>query len=571
MADTTPIALAVGAAILLLIGWVSGAVSPQGLARTNNWLARFGQKMGALSSAGVAALALLALVWLALFILTIMATFGGVLALQQDPSTGGLGLGAVLVGLLGAPFLVWNTVIKQTTLNFQKEGHITDRISKAVEQLGAEKTVKVPKEDGTGSMERTVPNIEVRIGGLLSLERIAQDSTRYDNGRDHVRVMEILCAYVRENAPASGAKQSPRARLQELRESNGNRPGMSDEQIANIHGFPFVDEANSASTLRDWVKALPPLRADVAQALEVLGRRDAKQRLTEARWGKDADPAALWVFDRPPPTLPEANFEAALSQTAIDSYTRELAEWLAHIESYRGYRADLRKTNLQGADLSGLCLSGAVLEGARTEGAKFHHTRLEGANLSRARMEGAELSAVRMQGTNLVLAELQGATLYLSKMEGAKLFNAVMDDANVSYTNLVMADLSFAQLAGVSVQSTRVEKADLSWATMPDANITMLMMDTGTNVKQLVLARAGLRATDISNVAFTKRQIADVFGDASVILPGSVGPENPNWPSVWPRWVLPDFLDAADGITNFADELLSWRSDRGAYTPPPPP
>jgi hypothetical protein len=40
----------------------------------------------------------------------------------------------------------------------------------------------------------TEPNIEVRIGAILSLERIAQDSTRYDNGRDHVRVMEILCA-----------------------------------------------------------------------------------------------------------------------------------------------------------------------------------------------------------------------------------------------------------------------------------------------------------------------------------------------------------------------------------------
>ena len=47
--------------------------------------------------------------------------------------------------------------------------------------------------------KETAPNIEVRIGAILSLERIAQDSTRFDNGHDHVRVMEILCAYVREN------------------------------------------------------------------------------------------------------------------------------------------------------------------------------------------------------------------------------------------------------------------------------------------------------------------------------------------------------------------------------------
>ncbi|MDZ4310431.1 MAG: pentapeptide repeat-containing protein [Cypionkella sp.] len=106
----------------------------------------------------------------------------------------------MITALLGAPFLIWSTVIKHRALGFQKEGHLTDRISKAVEQLGAEKTVKVPKPDGSGSIETSLPNIEVRLGGILSLERIAQDSVSYDKGRDHVRVMEILCAYVRENA-----------------------------------------------------------------------------------------------------------------------------------------------------------------------------------------------------------------------------------------------------------------------------------------------------------------------------------------------------------------------------------
>jgi len=124
-----------------------------------------------------------------------------------------LGAGGLIVALLGAPFLIWNTIIKQRALGFQKEGHITDRISKAVDQLGAEKTVKRPLLDADGTprvdaegkplvAEQTVPNIEVRIGGILSLERIAQDSCAYDHGRDHVRVMEILCAYVRENAKA---------------------------------------------------------------------------------------------------------------------------------------------------------------------------------------------------------------------------------------------------------------------------------------------------------------------------------------------------------------------------------
>ncbi len=109
---------------------------------------------------------------------------------------GGLGAGALIVALLGAPFLIWRTVIAQGNLEVAREGQITDRISKAVEQLGAERTVSADgAKDG-----RTEANIEVRIGGILALERIAQDSVRFHQGRDHVRIMELLCAYIRNNA-----------------------------------------------------------------------------------------------------------------------------------------------------------------------------------------------------------------------------------------------------------------------------------------------------------------------------------------------------------------------------------
>jgi hypothetical protein len=152
-----------------------------------------------------------------------------------------LGAGALIGVILGGPFVIWATVLKHKTLDYQKDSAITDRISKAVEQLGADKEVSRPMRNVTYTLagdsysvfegrnepvevpsgatemrrskwnivQRTVPNIEVRIGAILSLERIAQDSTEHDKGRDHVRVMEILCAYVRENAPASGAKDHP--------------------------------------------------------------------------------------------------------------------------------------------------------------------------------------------------------------------------------------------------------------------------------------------------------------------------------------------------------------------------
>lgn len=49
----------------------------------------------------------------------------------------------------------------------------------------------------------TLPNTEVRIGSIYALERISQDSPR-----DHIRVMEILTAYIRENSPLIDLKPS---------------------------------------------------------------------------------------------------------------------------------------------------------------------------------------------------------------------------------------------------------------------------------------------------------------------------------------------------------------------------
>ncbi len=62
-----------------------------------------------------------------------------------------------------------------------EQGLITDRINKAVESLGR-------NDDGKRL-------IQVRVGALYALERIAQDSIR-----DHVRIIKILCAYIRNTS-----------------------------------------------------------------------------------------------------------------------------------------------------------------------------------------------------------------------------------------------------------------------------------------------------------------------------------------------------------------------------------
>ena len=133
-------------------------------------------------------------------------------------------LAYAIAALLGAvalsatiPFQLIKVWVNERLAKTTEQGHMTDRITKAVEQLGAEKTVKLHREDSArkklyekvdGKLdykkpiitETTEPNLEVRLGAIYALERIAQDSLR-----DHITVMEILCAYVRNNAPAEGA------------------------------------------------------------------------------------------------------------------------------------------------------------------------------------------------------------------------------------------------------------------------------------------------------------------------------------------------------------------------------
>jgi hypothetical protein len=68
---------------------------------------------------------------------------------------------------------------------------VTDRYTKAIEQHGSDK-------------------LDVRIGSIYALERIARDSAR-----DHPTVMEVLTAFIRERSrepwPLPGPDEGPRS------------------------------------------------------------------------------------------------------------------------------------------------------------------------------------------------------------------------------------------------------------------------------------------------------------------------------------------------------------------------
>src|SRR5215217_4048449 len=100
---------------------------------------------------------------------------------------------AVAVGLTGAAGFIglaftWRNLRQtrestQRTLELTEQGQITERFTHAIDQLGADNA-----EGGK--------NLELRLGGIYALERIARVSEEH-----HLPIMEVLTAYVREHAP----------------------------------------------------------------------------------------------------------------------------------------------------------------------------------------------------------------------------------------------------------------------------------------------------------------------------------------------------------------------------------
>jgi hypothetical protein len=93
-----------------------------------------------------------------------------------------------------------------------EQGHITDRFTKAIEQLGSEK-------------------LAVRMGAIYALERLSKDSPE-----DHWTIMEVLTAYVRDNAPwpPKEAGGNPFVELQAGDEDRSTEEGKEKMQLATV-------------------------------------------------------------------------------------------------------------------------------------------------------------------------------------------------------------------------------------------------------------------------------------------------------------------------------------------------
>jgi uncharacterized protein YjbI with pentapeptide repeats len=283
-----------------------------------------------------------------------------------------------------------------------QEGQITERFTRAIEQLGSDK-------------------MEIRLGGIYALERIANDSDK-----DYWPIIETLTAYVRE-----------RAKWQE--------PSKIAKAIAKAADSKKTDQEEFVPS---WHNTKIKPATDIQAVLTVLGRRKYKHEQGEMEpldlRGTDLRGANLLKAHLERVDLSEVHLEAA---NLCGAYLEGAKLLYAHLEGVNLSAAHLEKASLnlanlvegylrnsymERSNLSGANLKGANLSGAHLEGARFKESNLEGAILIDARLERARFPGAQLKGTHLSGAHLEGVNLKeATGLTRDQLSQAILDEKTI--------------------------------------------------------------------------------------------------------------------------------------------
>jgi len=301
-----------------------------------------------------------------------------------------------LLGLLGTVVLVIGAVVgflnyRATTENdrrtyrLSQRGQVTDRFTKAIDQLG------------------NVTDLAARIGGIYALEQIAFDSKEV-----HWPVMEVLTAFLRANSNSSPPTEKEEA---------------EDEKASSYPAQKHDIKALEANVRSAKATAPPPtVAADLQAIATVLGRRH--QLAEEGEHGR---------LDLSHVRLAEIYF--------ANAHLVKANLFGAHLE-----RADFHLADLESAIFTGAHLAGANLTGAHLTKASLAGAHLAKALLADAELDEASFNAAHLEGAFLFKAHLKRAVLFNAHLEGANLTSAVLEGADFTGAHLERANLEGSDL-----------------------------------------------------------------------------------------------------------------------------
>ncbi|HEU5392800.1 MAG TPA: pentapeptide repeat-containing protein [Streptosporangiaceae bacterium] len=253
-----------------------------------------------------------------------------------------LGAGLVAAGALAFTALNFNLLRRNSeqadqwqrrTHELTEQGQVTDRYTKAVEQLGSDK-------------------LAVRIGGIYALERVARDSAK-----DHPTVMEVLTAFIREQPGEQRPLTDP---------DSGQRGRWTPADVQAAVTVVGRREVANDSTSR---------------AIDLAGANLA---------GADLSGAKLRFANLRSVNLAGANLVGADLCAAMlaDADLTDANPISADLE-----RATLTDANLTGANLMGANLRAARCNGANLTGANLHAANLKATLINRAILANANLDS----------------------------------------------------------------------------------------------------------------------------------------------------------------------------------
>ena len=291
-------------------------------------------------------------------------------------------------GMVGGSALLFGLYFTARNLQVSQEGQITERFTRAIDHLGSDK-------------------MEIRLGGIYALERIARDSER-----DHWPIMEVLTAYVREHAPwplEEGQTRGDEGANEKPEEDSNAEPASTDvsppdpdvQAIMTVISRRTQYWGQGETELLD-LRGIDLRGADLRKAnfvgVNLSGANFSRAELRGADLrnaylvGADLRRAKLWKTNLSRAQLQRANFsEAHLVEADLSEVNKEPSE------SRIWYRVDLSRANLSRANLSGANLSGADLRRAILWKADLRGADLVGADLRRANLSEANLAQEQVE------------------------------------------------------------------------------------------------------------------------------------------------------------------------------
>jgi len=262
--------------------------------------------------------------------------------------------------VLGGIFFLLTLYYTAENLRVSHEKNVTDLFTKAVEQLGKDKPM------------------EVRVGGIYALERISRTSSE-----DYWTIMEILTAYVRENAP-----WPPRVRTEP---QNYNNRQQSQPTVKQTLGKE-----------KQELKQTKP-STDIQAILNILRRRQYGYKNGEDK-----------RLDLSNTDLRGADLRDAPLRGIILSKA-----------NLQGKDTDLTKADLREAELKEVILSNASLRDADLRDADFFYADLQEAMLHGAKFEGANFGGADLRGARLEEEDLRGV-VNLTKKQVSRAYTTSM-------------------------------------------------------------------------------------------------------------------------------------------------